>query len=869
VSSEVFNLAILLTLKDSASSGLDRFSERLRSAGRDGAKFQSEFEKLRADLNRDLQIGGAGIAGLTALAKGVRVAADFQTSIVDLRNSMSEVGPDGKINFEQVGESMKKAEAIAMHLGNALPGTTEDFVQMMQVLKQNGLSTETILNGAADAVGNLAVANDMLPRDIAADFAQYGNLFKLRPEDFTPAADVFSRIYTSTGQTSTELVEAAKYFQGRAGTSLGIGGLKDAEQITRLFGLLGKKGLRGSMAGTTLTDFFSQYQTHADQIKELESKTGIKLNFFDEKGKFAGVDAIFEQMKQFDKLSDKDRSGWMEKVFGLRGMSAANIFATEGTTGWQQFNAEQDKTISLVDKNSEKSKTFNNQLEALQGTVSNLVVSAFGPMLPQLTEMTKGLNNVVSSLQEFAAANPGLTKTLGTLAFYGATALTVYSSFKTLTTGFRIFRLASQFTRSDSALTFLNAANSETKTLSTNLATATTRTQGLKGMLSGIGKSQTVRIGVQIGAIMGIEFLIGVIQREVQRAFDAAEQRRLAEDATNKNVTAFQNADKEFTQQGTTMPQNIITSQAATAWFSAMQMGLSDALPSEFAKKPFSERVGKSMDYSVLYPITSVAGVTNPFLKTARFSYDSDTFAQGFKKTAPQLGDTRIMTEFLRELKTRVPDQREQSDVKAGLAKAFPEAFAAAMQQLGPEMMTPVAQSLTAIQDPAMRTAELFNQLPPPIDETNKSLTVFSTTANRVPPAFNNLIGSADNAASSLDLLGGRFSAWQPPAGVAPTATSPAGFPSLINPPGFAVGGTVTRSGLAFVHADEDIVPARAKRYESRGGSGVTINYAPKISFGGQVGERDRTDFADMLYRHKQDIASMVADEMARGRIRA
>lgn len=865
MSSEVFNLAILLTLKDAASSGLDRFAAKLRTTGAAGEHFRSEFEKIREDLNRDLAIGGAGITGLNALSKGVKVAADFQTSIVDLRNSISEVGPDGKVNYGNLAESMQKAEQIAMRLGNALPGTTEDFVQMMQVLKQNGLDTQTILNGAADAVGNLAVANDMLPKDIAADFAQYGNLFKLRPEDFTPAADVFSRIYTSTGQTSAELVEAAKYFQGRAGTSLGIGGLKDAEQITRLFGLFGKRGLRGSMGGTMLTDFFSEYQSHGDRLKELQSSTGIKLEFFDEKGKFAGMDRVFEQMKQFDKLSDKDRSSWMEKIFGLRGMSAANVFAQEGTEGWQKFNAEQDKTISLAEKNSEKSKTFNLQLEALQGTAKNLVTSAFGPMLPQLTDLAQKTNDVVSKLQEFSAANPGLMKTLGTLAFYGATAMTVYSAFKTLTTGVRMFRLASQFSRGDSLVGFLNSTNREAIAASTNLGTATTRARGLKGALSNLAGSQTVKIGVQIGAIMGIEYLIGVIQREVQKAFDAGTERQKAETATNQNFQAFQNADKTFAEQGTSMPKNIVTSQAATAWFSAMQMGLSDALPSQFQKKGFMNRVGTSYANSVFYPITAAAGATNPFLQTARMSYDRDTLARGFQKTTPQLADSRIMTEFLRELKTRVPTEKEQGDVRGALAQAFPEAFSAAMKQLGPEMMTPVAQSLTAIQDPAQRTADLFNQLPPPIDQTNKSLTGLSNTANRLPQSFNLINSSANGVSNSLDLLGSRLASWQPPA---TSAASPSGLPTLVNPPGFAVGGTVTRSGLAFVHADEDIVPARAKRYEAGTGR-VAITYAPKITFGSQISSRDKADFAAMLYQHKNDLADIVADEMGRRRIRA
>ena len=71
--------------------------------------------------------------------------------------------------------------------------------------------------------------------------------------------------------------------------------------------------------------------------------------------------------------------GWLEKIFGLRGWQAANIFVSEGTAGWKKFNDEQDKTISLEQKSAEIQKNFNNQLEALTGSLKNLAVAGFGP----------------------------------------------------------------------------------------------------------------------------------------------------------------------------------------------------------------------------------------------------------------------------------------------------------------------------------------------------------------------------------------------------------------------------------------------------------------------------------------------------------
>lgn len=372
--------------------------------------------------------------------------------MTELRAAFSQLRKDGSVDMASLGKDMQRAEVVAMRLGNALPGTTEDFVQMMQVLKQNGLGIETILNGAADAVGNLAVASNAMPRELAADFAQFGNLFKLRAQDFAPAADVFSRIYSSSGQTSSELVEAAKYFQGRAGDKLGVGGLEDAERWTRLFGLMGKQGMRGSMAGMGLTNFVESYTAHRDKLDDLAKATGIKLDFFDDKGKFVGLEEVIRQMSQFQNLTAEDRSQWMETMFGTLGAGAGNILSN--VEAWKKFNTEQDKTIGLAAKNAEVSKNFNNQLEALTGSLTNLVVTGFGPLLPTFTSAAQSANSLVGSLIDFGRANPTLTSTVAKLVLLGTTAVTVVGALKTLSNGFQLLKFAANFSSEDRAMSF-------------------------------------------------------------------------------------------------------------------------------------------------------------------------------------------------------------------------------------------------------------------------------------------------------------------------------------------------------------------------------------------------------------------------------
>lgn len=522
MTSEVFNLAILLSLKDGASGGLDSFSAKIRSAQKDGKQFAQTFEGLREEMNKGLAIGGVGLASLALLGKGVQVAGNFQSTMTDLRTSLSIVQKDGSINLNQLGKDMQKAETIAIRLGNSLPGTTENFAEMMQILKVNGLATETIMNGAADAVGNLAVANNALPKDVAKDFAQFGQLFKLRPDEYVKAADTVSRLYTSAGIGTGELVEGLKYFQGRAGAALGIIGLKDANSVVRVLGLLRKQGLEGSVAGTSLNNLFMGYlaarNKKDDPIERLKQLEKIDIKLFDDKGNFAGIDNLFKQLEPLQKLTEEKRLTYLKEIFGEEGMSAATAMLKTGADGWRVYNEEQNKTISLQQKNAEKAKDFNNQLEALTGTAKNLVVTAFEPMLPSITNGISSLNSMVGSLQQFGKTNPALLDVLGTIALYGSTAMTVVGGFKAMTNTWKLFQIATTFSRSNNLLEFLNGAAQTANTASTrvagfagNLEKADTKAKGLKGTWQNLMKSPAANLGVQFGTVVAAEIALKAI----------------------------------------------------------------------------------------------------------------------------------------------------------------------------------------------------------------------------------------------------------------------------------------------------------------------------------------------------------------------
>src|SRR5262249_42094263 len=145
-------------------------------------------------LREGLTFGAIGIAGLEALKGGIKSAADFESALTDLRASVATLGKDGAVDVAKLNDEMGRFETLAVRLGNTLPGSTQDFLELFTSLRQNGLQTNVILDGAGEKVAKLAVATHNRPAELGKEFAQLGEMFNLQGQDFGLATDLFAKL---------------------------------------------------------------------------------------------------------------------------------------------------------------------------------------------------------------------------------------------------------------------------------------------------------------------------------------------------------------------------------------------------------------------------------------------------------------------------------------------------------------------------------------------------------------------------------------------------------------------------------------------------------------------------------------------------
>jgi TP901 family phage tail tape measure protein len=872
MSGEVFQLAILLSVKDVASGSLDRFRDRLKAMGKDGEIAIQRLDKIRDNLNRDFAIGGIGIGGLALLKKQVDVAGDYEATLLDLKNAYAESNVEGARSAEQQKKDLKELSELATRLGDQLQGGTSDYVKILTAMKKAGTDVETILDGAGESAAYLANVSGTLTSGGAAEQAkelgQYSKMFDLRGKQVKDTVQLFSALKDRFDIDSSELIEGSKYFLS-TGKAIGLTGSDGAADIAKLLAFSKRyTGYEGSRSGTNLDAIITQFLQHGKARESLKKDTGIDIQLFDKKGQFKGIENMFAEFEKLRKLNPQKRLESLTAIFGQEGGRIAGSMVEQGVAGWKNITAETSKAVPVQDKINAQMQTYNAKMEALTGSFTNFRAVAFTPLMDDTKSILDGMSNVVTVLQKFAQENPGIAKTVTEILAVGSAALVAYSGVKTLMTGFKLLRLAAAVSKGGDGLTaYLQGIQGESNKASTSIAATEKQAKGLRGALNGKWSA-----AITITSILVAEYALNAA---IQKAFEAAESKMEAQKSTNASQSAWEGYKNQLQQQGQRPTPQDYEFKANVAWATSINGGLWGALRTKTLNDPFFSLTKRSIASqgiaeSIGYPISYATGAVNPFASGfgGRAIY-GQTFGQGFKQTAPALADSDVMAQFLKQLSARVPDKQEQEQVKAGLKEAFPESFMAAMAKL--------AQDSNQIAEGFNIFSTGLQSLNQPLDQTGKSVFNFGSEVDKTPPSLSRFSNSVNTASSSLNSLSFKISSWQPPSVSVPPV---GGFPlsnqgggggtlNLIRPGGYAVGGSVERSGLAVIHAGEDIVPAKVARgYKGGGGGGVTIHAPMNVTIHGG-GASAKKEFSALLFEHRNQISQMVSRAIDNGRVRA
>lgn len=393
----------------------DQMSGVVGTAQRNLTGLQKKLEGVRESAER---VGRAGLAdGLivgAGLLKTVSAFSDLEDASTRLKVTMMDKnGVAGA--FEQVN-------ALAVELGNRLPGTSADFLNMMATLKQYGIRDQSILGGVGEATANLAVLLKMTP-DAAAEFAaKMKEATGTADKDMLGLMDTIQRTY-HLGVGASEMM----YAFARAGGALknfGIQGLDKTKELAPIYAQLIKGGLSGETAGTGFASILTNL-ADGKKMKEVNgylAKIGVTLKFF-ENGKFVGPKQMVAELDKLKKLDPQKLNAVLKHLTGGgQDMQMLATIINGGIEGYNDMRERMDEQAALQERVNKQLLTLKNLWDAASGTFTNALAAFAETFAPELKAMTEWFGELSKGIFDFAKSHPLLSKWLG-LATLGFVAL--------------------------------------------------------------------------------------------------------------------------------------------------------------------------------------------------------------------------------------------------------------------------------------------------------------------------------------------------------------------------------------------------------------------------------------------------------------
>ncbi len=449
-------LAIVLTLKDMASAGLQSIGGKLGGVGAAAA--------------------GAAALGFGALAIGI---GDSVNKAAEFEQTLSGIAAvTGKTTTELSG-----IRDLALQLGKDTAFSASESAKAIEELIKGGLEIDDVMNGAALATVNLAAAGGVSIPEAATIAANALAQFSLKGEDMAHVADLIAGAANASaidvGQFKLSLQAA-----GAVASTVGF----SFDDLAQGIAIMGKAGITGSDAGTSLKTMMlnlqpstnaaagvmrelglfttdnvaawnqlaGELQDHplgraelakamkgnkdsAEDLFKIAKKlgigaagnakdfnawaqsTGLATNaFFTAEGKVKSLSEVAGILQDATSgLTEAQKLQALETLFGSDAIRAAAVLAKEGAAGFEEMAASMGKVTAkqVADKRMDNLK---GSLQALSGTLETMQImigSAFLPVLNDLVKtLNEGLGGAMPMLEDMAngivgaleAAKPGM-----------------------------------------------------------------------------------------------------------------------------------------------------------------------------------------------------------------------------------------------------------------------------------------------------------------------------------------------------------------------------------------------------------------------------------------------------------------------------
>ncbi|MER8003020.1 phage tail tape measure protein [Streptomyces sp. NPDC095613] len=400
------NVTRLGTQSRTAGQNLARMSGRIDTAVRDLLRLAQAAQRASTHMGR---IGDRGVlsmrryadetgrlrhqlAGAAALLSGGALVMGIDKFIENGNEYQQAMNTFGAVTGA-TGAQMQRAAATAAQLGNdlTLPGATAaDAAEAMVELAKAGFRTDQAIS-ATRASLNLASAAQVNAADSAKYLGDMMDQFGMGADQAGVAADTLAATANAASGDIIDIYYAMKY-AGPVAHGLGV----DMREAASAVGMLGKAGILGQTAGTTLRGMFANLAAPTPQMTQGLKAMGIEA--WDAQGKFKGLRYVIDGLSKAEhNMTQKDFAAAVKKSMGKPAMSGAIALAHQGVDSFDALMAAVSDTGAASDIAAAKGKGLAGAMLQLRTQARQTGLTIYDGMAPGLEFLTRGITSGLAS----------------------------------------------------------------------------------------------------------------------------------------------------------------------------------------------------------------------------------------------------------------------------------------------------------------------------------------------------------------------------------------------------------------------------------------------------------------------------------------
>ncbi|MGX7831463.1 phage tail tape measure protein [Acinetobacter baumannii] len=409
-------------------------------------KMQERMGKANEMAKKGLMIAGAGAA---ALAVPVKIAIDYESAMADVAKVVDGLKDEaGKITPAYTAMSNQILE-----MTTRLPMAAKDIAAIVAAGAQSGIAKNELIGFAESAV-KMGVAFDITADQAGQSMAEMRAAFRMSQPEVVALADKINLLGNSNVLNSPKILEVVQ----RIGTLGEVGGLASGSIAAMAASL---KAVEPDVAATGIKNMILALTKGESATKgqsEAFKKLGLDSVQVSKDMQTNAEKTIFKVIEGIKGLEKYEQVAITNELFGSEALPIITQYTTDLALLKKNLDAVSNSSKyagSMEAEYAARAATTANNIQLAKNAMAALGITIGNVLLPGVNSMIGGFNSVMSSVQKWAQANPGLSSGLvkiavGAIAIVGGLSalsiglITIFGPMMMVAKGFGVVALAAK-----------------------------------------------------------------------------------------------------------------------------------------------------------------------------------------------------------------------------------------------------------------------------------------------------------------------------------------------------------------------------------------------------------------------------------------